>query len=118
MLWYMERLSSGKMILLLFSLDMGLTIEGALYGRVMMIALLHIFTIPAFFSILYFDLRKQANEDFRCFVCGRIIDPDEETSTVRRGMKRNVPVHSSCIVLDNRERKRFSERMFRKGIPQ
>lgn len=118
-LFYRQKLTSGKMIFLLFCLDMALTIEAALYGEVVMIALLHLFTIPAFFSILYFSLRKQSSEDFRCFVCGKIIDPSEEMASAKRGgLKRNVSVHASCIDLDNRERKAFSERKFRKGIPQ
>lgn len=117
-LFYRQRLTSGKMIFLLFCLDMALTIEGALYGEVVMIALLHVFTIPAFFSILYFSLRKESNEDFRCFVCGKVIDPNEEMASAKRGVRKSVSVHASCIDLNNSERKAYSERKFRKGIPQ
>ena len=41
--WQTKTLSTGKMIFLLFCLDIALTIEGAFYGQVEMIALLHVF---------------------------------------------------------------------------
>ena len=116
--WQTKKLSTGKMIFLLFCLDIALTIEGAFYGQVEMIALLHVFTIPAFFSIIYFDLRKQSNDQYRCFICGKVIEPNEEMSRVTRGAgRKNASVHESCIDLNNLERKRFSKKTFGKGIP-
>lgn len=109
------------MVVLLFCLDISLTIEGALYSDVVLIAVLHVITIPAFFALIYIDLTKQQKTDFRCFVCGRLVEESEEIETVKRvvnGEPRNVTVHSTCIDLGSKERKAFSKERFRRGIPK
>jgi len=109
------------MVLLLFALDISLTVEAALYSDVILIALLHVVTIPAFFALIYFDLVKQHNSDFRCFVCGKLVQESEDIEIVKRflnGSRRDVSVHSTCINLDRQQRKGFSKNAFRKGIPE
>ncbi|MDA4111066.1 MAG: hypothetical protein OK439_00900 [Thaumarchaeota archaeon] len=121
LIWYTQLLSTGKMVLLLFTLDISLTIEAAFNSDVVLIALLHVVTIPAFFGLIYFDLVKQHNSDFRCFICGKAVQETEEIETVNRfqqGFRREVRVHSSCINLNQQQRKTFSKRAFRKGIPE
>ena len=76
-------------------------------------------TIPLFFATIYFDLRQHHKNEFRCFLCGKEISLDEETSTVKRvviGRPTDVIVHLRCI--DPGERNAVSERIFRKGIPK
>ena len=121
LLWYSHVLTTGKMVLLLFALDISLTVEAALYSDVILIALLHVVTIPAFFALIYFDLVKQHNSDFRCFVCGKLVQESEDIEIVKRflnGSRRDVSVHSTCINLDRQQRKGFSKNAFRKGIPE
>ena len=109
------------MILLLFAFDMALTIEAGVVSNIMLIALLHMITIPAFFALIYLDLMDQHRLEFTCFVCGVGLAQGEPAETVRRiinGRRRNALVHQHCVRLDNTERKAFRSRLFRKGIPE
>ncbi|MGH2639895.1 MAG: hypothetical protein ACRDF4_11560 [Rhabdochlamydiaceae bacterium] len=120
-LWYFNSLSTVKMVVLLFCFDIVLTIEAALYSDVILIAVLHVITVPAFFGLIYFDLMQEQKKTFRCFVCGKNIEEDEDVDTVRRsleGRRKNVLVHSSCVNLGGNDRKAFSEKLFKKGIPK
>ena len=120
-LWYFEKLSTGKMVLLLFVLDVSLTIEAALYSDIVLIAVLHVITIPAFFGLIYLDLVQQHKTKFQCFICGKIIQDSEQTDTLKRfvdGNKKEINVHSACIGLQKDERKAFSKNSFKEGIPE
>ena len=108
-----------RSLITLFALDSALTIEVAIYGDVVSIAFLHMVTIPVFFAMIYLDLRQHHKNQFNCFLCGKEIALDEESSSVRRvviGRITDVNVHSECI--DPGEKKAVSERIFRKGIPE
>jgi len=121
LLWYLERLTIGRVVILLFILDIAMTIEAAFYSDIVVIALLHVVTIPAFFALIYLDLVQQHKTKFRCFICGRNIAEDEKTESVKRmvsGQKKEISVHASCIDLENQERKAFSSKSFKKGIPE
>ncbi len=120
-MWYLGMITTSKIVLLLFILDISLTIEAAFYSDIVLIAVLHVITIPAFFGLIYLDLVKQHNSDFRCFVCEKIIKDSEKIQIVKRyvdGKKKDVAVHTDCISLDQRQRKAFSKNAFRKGIPE
>ena len=120
-LWRVRKQTTLKMIILLFVLDIVLTVEAALYSNIVLIAVLHIVTIPALIGLIYFDLVNQHNTQFKCFVCGKLIQAEEEIETVSRtieGKTTRVIVHTSCINLENKERKGISSRVFRKGIPK
>lgn len=120
-LWYFKQLTIGRMVLLLFILDIGLTIEAALYSDLVLIALLHVITIPTFFGLIYLDLIQQQKTKFRCFICGRNIQLSEDVETVKRlvaGHQNEISVHASCIGLQRHQRKTFSQNLFRKGIPE
>jgi len=109
------------MVFLLFILDIALTIEAAFYSDIVLIALLHVVTIPAFFALIYFDLVQQHKTRFRCFICGRAVKESEPFESVNRfvdGERKEASVHSSCIGLDLQQRKTFSKNSFRKGIPE
>jgi len=119
--WLLKRLTTGKAVTILFVFDIALTIEAAFYADVVMIALLHVITIPAFFALIYFDLIQQHKTKFRCFICGRIILESEKMETLKRftgGEKKEINVHAACIGLESHERKRFSTGSFKKGIPE
>jgi hypothetical protein len=121
LLWYSKFLTAGKMVLLFFALDISLTIEASVYSDVILIAVLHVVTIPAFFGLIYFDLVKQHNSNFRCFICGKLVQELEQVEIVRRFLNDSsweITVHSSCINLDRQQRKAFSKNAFRKGIPE
>ena len=120
-LWYLKKLTIGKMVVLLFFLDIAMTIEAALYSDIVLIALLHVITIPAFFALIYLDLVQQHKTKYRCFICGRNILEEEKAETVSRmigGQKKEISVHASCIGLEGHQRKAFSSKSFRKGIPE
>ncbi|MDA4131324.1 MAG: hypothetical protein OK457_11185 [Thaumarchaeota archaeon] len=120
-LWYSRLLNTAKMVFLLFALDIALTVEAAIYSDVVLIALLHVVTIPAFFSLIYLDLVKQQSSEFRCFVCGKPALEAEEFQVAKRlvdGIRSDVIVHTACISLDQLERKAFSKNKFRRGIPE
>jgi hypothetical protein len=120
-LWYLKELSIGKMVLLLFFLDIALTIEAAFYSDIVLIAVLHVITIPAFFALIYLDLVQQNKTKFRCFVCGQAIQESQQADTVNRlsgSDRKEVNVHSVCIGLESHERKAFSKNSFKKGIPE
>jgi len=109
------------MVFLLFILDIALTIEAALYSDIVLIALLHVVTIPAFFALIYFDLVQQHNTKFRCFICGKTVQESEQFESVNRfvgGVRKEASVHSTCIGLDREQRKTFSKNSFKKGIPE
>jgi hypothetical protein len=120
-LWYFRKLTTGKMVLFLFLLDITMTIEAALYSDVVAIALLHVITIPAFFALIYVDLVKQHKTKFQCFICSKAIQEGEEDDVVKRyvhGEWKEISVHSSCILLEKHQRKAFSKDSFKKGIPE
>ena len=120
-LWYLRSLTTSKIVLLLFTLDISLTIEAAFYSDIVLIAVLHVITIPAFFGLIYLDLVKQHNSDFRCFVCEKMIKDSENIQSIKRyinGTRKDVTVHTDCISLDQKHRKTFSKNAFRKGIPE
>ena len=83
-LWFTRVLTTGKMVFLLFILDIALTIEAAFYSDIVLIALLHVVTIPAFFALVYFDLVQQHKTKFRCFICGRNVQASEQIESVNR----------------------------------
>jgi len=119
--WYLKKLTTGKMVFLLFILDIALTIEAAFYSDIVLIALLHVITIPAFFALIYLDLVQQHKTKYRCFICGRAIQHSEQADTVRRfvgGEKKEISVHATCIGLDGNQRKKFSRNSFKRGIPE
>lgn len=120
-IWYFKNLTTGKMVLLLFILDIALTIEAALYSDIVLIAVLHVITIPAFFALIYLDLVQQHKTKFSCFICGKTIQESDQSDIVRRlaeGEKREISVHSSCIDLERDQKKAFSKDSFKKGIPE
>jgi hypothetical protein len=120
-LWYLKKLTTGKMVVFLFILDITLTIEAALYSDIVLIAVLHVITIPSFFALIYLDLVQQHKTKFRCFICGRMIQESEKADTVKRmiqGEQKEISVHSSCIDLKRHQRKTFSRNSFKKGIPE
>jgi hypothetical protein len=120
-LWYFRAFTTAKLVIFLFSLDIALTIEAAFYSDIVFIALLHVVVIPALFGLLYVDLVRQHNTDFRCFVCGQSIQDKDNLRVIKRvvdGEEQNVIVHSACIDLNDRQRKAFSENVFKKGIPK
>jgi hypothetical protein len=120
-LWFSGTLSTGKMIVLLFIFDMVLTIEAGINSNVLLIALLHVITIPVFFGLIYFDILEEHKTKFSCFICGKPVGESESSETVKRlvsGRHRSVLVHAACIGLENKDRKAFSRRAFRKGIPE
>jgi hypothetical protein len=119
--WYFHRISTSKTVVVLFAADISITIEAALYSDIVLIAILHVITIPAFFLLIYVDLIKQHNTEFRCFLCGKLAQPSEELTAIRRfvnGRPTNVTVHKSCIDLDRNNRKAFSKNKFKSGIPK
>lgn len=121
LLWFTGKLSMGKMIVLLFCFDMILTIEAGINSNVLFIALLHVVTIPVFFALIYLDVVEEQKTRFSCFICGKAILPTETTETVKKlvnGRHRGVLVHAACIDLQNKDRKAFSSRQFKKGIPE
>jgi hypothetical protein len=108
-------------VFLLFVLDIALTIEAAFYSDIVLIAVLHVITIPAFFGLIYFDLVQQHRTKFRCFICSKEIEQSEENETLKRfvkGEQKEISVHSACIGLEKDQRKAFSRRSFKKGIPE
>ena len=120
-LWLLHKITTGRVIALLFSVDITITIEAAFFSDIVLIAILHVITIPAFFGLIYFDLVRQHRTEFRCFVCGKLVEEKEEIDVVKRhvnGSSKNVTIHAACINVDSKQRKAFSSRLFRKGIPE
>lgn len=120
-LWYAWGYSTRETISVLFALDIVVTIEAAFYSNIVLIAVLHVITIPAFFTIVYIDLMRQQNSEFKCFLCRRQIEQGEEIVVIRRavrGRKKNASVHKKCIDVDRKDRKSFSKNRFRNGIPK
>jgi len=121
LLWFFGTLSTGKMILLLFCFDMVLTIEAGLNSNVLLIYLLHVITIPVFFGLIYISLLEENKEKFSCFICERPVEQTQSIETVMRsvnGRRKRVLVHPECIDLESKDRKSFSLRKFRAGIPE
>jgi hypothetical protein len=88
------------MVILLFAMDVVLTVEAALCSDIVLIAILHVFTIPALFILIYLDLVREHKSYFHCFVCGRLIESGEEIDTISRtigGKQGNVLVHTSAL---------------------
>lgn len=109
------------MIVLLFAIDITLTVEAALYSDIVLIAVLHVITIPALIGLIYLDIVQEHKSYFRCFVCGKLIEVEEEIETISRTIKgkpKNVLVHTKCIQLEGKDRKKISSRVFRHGIPE
>lgn len=109
------------MILLLFVFDIVLTLEAALESNVIEVYVLHVVTIPGFFGLIYMDIMAEHKTNFSCFICGKSIATSEPTESVKKmfgGRYRAFLVHSACIGLDHNQRKAFSSRIFRKGIPE
>jgi hypothetical protein len=120
-LWRLSKLTILKIIIILFVLDIALTLEAALYSDILLIAVLHIITIPALIGLIYFDLINQHKLQFKCFICEKQIKANEEIETVNRtiqGKPTAVIVHAACIHLETKERKGISSRVFRRGIPK
>jgi hypothetical protein len=120
-LWRLHWLTILRMVLLLFIVDMIMTIEAAFYSDIFLIAVLHVITIPAFFFLIYLDLVKQHRDQFRCFICAKQILNDQETETVRRhrlGKPTSVLCHKYCVTIKDQEKKKISQREFRRGIPE
>lgn len=120
-IWYAKELSIGRMVFFLFVLDITLTIEAAFFSDIVLIAVLHVITIPAFFALIYFDLVQQHKTKFSCFICGKSIQDSEASEVLKRtveGQQKEINVHASCIQLERHERKSFHRSFFRKGIPE
>lgn len=120
-LWYTSNLTIGRAVVLLFVLDITMTIEAAFYSDIVWIAVLHVITIPAFFALIYFDLVQQHKTKFQCFICGKPIEESQQSENLKRfvnGREKEMIVHASCIGLNKRERKSFSRNSFKKGIPE
>lgn len=119
-IWQARKLTILRMVILLFSWDSALTIEAAYYANIVFIGVLHVITIPAFLGLVYFDLAKQNKSLFTCFICSTQIKADEGLESVSRvvgPLETKVSVHVSCIEPGRKEKKAFSGRIFRKGIP-
>ena len=117
--WKKQRLTTLRMIVLLFILDSVLTIEAAFYSDIVLIAVLHVITIPALIGLIYLDLVQQHKSYFKCFICGKEVQADEEIETVIRtigGKPTHVIVHTNCIHLERKERKGISSWAFRRGF--
>jgi hypothetical protein len=121
LLWKLRAYSTLNLILLLFTADIVMTIEAALYSDLVMIAFLHVFSIPAFFVLIYFDLVKEHRSYSKCFICGKSFESQEEVEAVVRnigGQPHSFQVHKSCVRVEANERKAFSKKLFRRGIPE
>jgi hypothetical protein len=119
--WFEGSISITKMMLLLFCFDMVLTVEAGLYSNILLIALLHVITIPGFFFLIYLDLIEQHRSSFSCFICSKGIEPSEASQTLNRtvnGRRKTVLAHPSCIYLGGENRKAFARSKFKKGIPE
>lgn len=119
-LWFASSLSIGRMIILLFILDVILTIGAGIDSNVILMAMLHVITIPAFFGLVYLDLIEQHKTEFICFVCGFPILQVEHSEKVRsiiKGRGKQVLVHTDCVRLDINERKLLRRPLFKRGIP-
>ncbi|MGI0079695.1 MAG: hypothetical protein ACRECH_08725 [Nitrososphaerales archaeon] len=120
-IWREGKLTTLRMVILLFFWDIALTIEAAFYANIVFIGVLHVVTIPALLGLLYFDLLKQNKTVFTCFICSRQIRPEEEMESVTRvvrALETKVSVHVSCVEVGRRERKALSGRIFKRGIPK
>jgi hypothetical protein len=120
-LWFRNRLTILRMIVLLFSYDIVLTIEAAFVGDIFVIAILHVVTIPSLFVLIYSDIIKQNETQFKCFICERKIEPEEEHEMITRrvrGSFHSSLVHKACIEVAWKDRKAISKRSFRNGIPE
>jgi hypothetical protein len=118
--WRLSLLTTLRMIIFLFATDTILTIEAAFYSDIVLIAFLHVVTIPAFFVLIYLDLVKEHRTHFECFICGGRIENQEEEEIIQRkvqGTETNFVVHKSCIHLEHKDKKRIRASVFRKGIP-
>jgi hypothetical protein len=121
LLWWLRMFSILRMVILLFVADIAMTVEAALYSDLLLIALLHVFTIPCFFALIYFDLVKEHRTYASCFICGKKITEEDEITTLQRNTgsePRSLQVHKSCVRLEGKERKTLSEKLFKKGIPE
>jgi hypothetical protein len=120
-LWMYRKLKTLTMIILLFAMDVTLTVEAALYSDIVLIAILHVITIPALIALIYLDLVQEHKSYFRCFICGKLIEDEEEIETISRtieGKPKNVLVHTKCIQLEGKDKKKISSWVFRHGIPE
>jgi hypothetical protein len=120
-LWRKKSLTTLRMIILLFTLDSILTVEAAFYSDIILIAVLHVITVPALIGLIYLDLVQQHRSYFKCFICGKGIQAEEEIETITRmveGKPSHVIVHTECIRLERTQRKGMSSSVFRKGIPK
>ncbi len=117
-LWYLRKLTTLRVVFVLFAVDIAMTIEAAFYSDLVLIAVLHVFTIPAFFALIYFDLVKQHRSYSRCFVCGNKVANHEAETVTRKieGQPQEFLVHKSCISVQNDERKAFSSNLFKNGV--
>ena len=109
------------MSILLFIFDITMTVEAGLNSDVLMIALLHVVTIPGFFCLIYMDLMDQHRSSFTCFVCEKGISQSEQTENLKRmvnGRYRSVLVHKGCVTVSRNDRKVFARSRFRNGIPE
>ncbi|MDG7001037.1 MAG: hypothetical protein JRN15_18230 [Nitrososphaerota archaeon] len=121
MLWYVWGYSTKQTVSVLFVLDIAVTIEAAFYSNILLIAVLHVITIPAFFAVIYIDLLRAQSSEFQCFLCEKPIEQGEETTKIRRSFgrrKKNMTVHKKCIDIGVKDKKSFSESKFRNGIPR
>jgi hypothetical protein len=118
LLRFYRNLTTLRIVILLFFLDLVMTVEAALYSDVVAIAVLHVITIPAFFALIYFDLVKQHRTYTRCFICGGKLAAQVDTVTVTRkieGQTTELSVHKKCVSVDDRERKALSQGLSKKG---
>jgi hypothetical protein len=120
-LWFEGSISITRMMVLLFCFDMVLTVEAGLYSNILLIALLHVITIPGFFFLIYLDLIEQHKSNFSCFICSKAIELTEISQTLNRtvnGRRKTVLAHPSCIYLGGENRKAFARSKFKSGIPE
>ncbi|MHB8567648.1 MAG: hypothetical protein ACYC7D_00975 [Nitrososphaerales archaeon] len=118
LLYFTQAFTILRLVLILFILDILLTLEAAYVSDVISIAFLHIITIPAFFALIYFDLLRHHRSEFRCFLCEKEIEVGEQVESVKKMVNRrnaSVNVHASCL---EQRPKSISERGFRRGIPK
>jgi hypothetical protein len=116
-LWRARKLTILRIVILLFVFDSLLTLEAAFYGNVVFIAILHVVTIPAFLSLLYFDLLNLSKKSFTCFICSKRILPGEDVESLSRiveGVENKFLAHSSC--LSKERRASISKLKFKNGI--
>jgi hypothetical protein len=116
-LWRLGSLTTMRAVLLLFIVDIVMTLEAAVYSDIVLIAVLHVITIPALFGLIYLDLFNQHRSYTQCFICSGKVK-NEDALTVKRnirGQPLEILAHKKCVSLESDERKALSNNQLKKG---